>query len=188
MKQLDNQTLKDYLAQVSAKQSTPGGGAVAAVMAAEGCALMNMVANFSDGAIFEKIVTQTSEAIEKLLATAEADQAAFKAVMEAYRGRGDKTQALIDAALVPNRVIRICLSRLDHLEVLASKGNANLISDVAIAALMFDAAIKSSELNVLINLRELEQPPEELTTLLKDLPTATSRLSYIVNTVRTGLL
>ncbi|MBL6691611.1 MAG: cyclodeaminase/cyclohydrolase family protein [Pseudomonadales bacterium] len=188
MTELENQTLRSYLDHVSARKSTPGGGAVAAVMAAEACALMNMVANFSDGDEFAGIVAETSGAIDTLMQAGEDDQAAFKSVMKAYRGEGDMPAALQTAAEVPARIIKTCMSRLDHLEQLASRGNANLVSDVAIAALLFDAAIKSSELNILINIRELESPPDSLKKVLHDLPSASSRLHYIITTVRTGLL
>ncbi len=187
MTELKTQTLSNYLDQVSARKSTPGGGAVAAVMAAEACALMNMVANFSEGDAFDQIVTETTKTIDSLMDEAEADQTAFKTVMKAYRGEGEMTPALIGAADVPARIIRLCISRLDHLEQLATKGNSNLISDVAIAALLFDAAIKSSELNVMINIKELEAPPADISDTLKELPAATTRLQYIVSTVRTGL-
>ncbi|MBO6558155.1 MAG: cyclodeaminase/cyclohydrolase family protein [Pseudomonadales bacterium] len=187
MTELINQKLGAYLDQVSAKKSTPGGGAVAAVMAAEACALMNMVANFTKGDEFSDVVTETTQTMERLMGEAEADQEAFKSVMKAYRSEGEMTPALIGAAEVPARIIDLCVSRLDHLELLATKGNSNLISDIAIAALLFDAAIKSSELNVMINIRELDEPPAKIASALKGLPAATTRLQYIVSTIRTGL-
>ena len=180
-------TIRDYLDQVSARNPTPGGGAVAAIIAAEGCALMNMVANFSEGEEFKKIVSATDKTLDALTKAGEADQDAFGAVMRAYRGQGDREAALSQAALVPAGIIGLCSSRLDHLEALAARGNPRLISDVAIAALLFDAAIKSSELNILINLRELDHPPEEAISVLRDLPTISVRLQDIVNTVRMGL-
>ncbi len=188
MSSLEQQTLREYLDRVSARKSTPGGGAVAAVMAAEGCALINMVANFSEGEEFKEIVSTTSEAIQLLLQASEDDQEAFRTVMKAYRGEAEKEPALAQAAMVPVQIITICAGRLEHLEFLAARGNANLISDVAIAALLFDAAIRSSELNILINLRELAEPPAAATQIMRDLPSITSRLQYMISTVRTGLL
>ena len=44
---LREQNLAAYLDALAAKTSTPGGGAVAAVVAAEACSLVAMVANFS---------------------------------------------------------------------------------------------------------------------------------------------
>ena len=187
MTDMQDLTIRDYLGQVSAGKATPGGGAVAAIIAAEACALMNMVANFSKGEEFEKMVSATDKTIDALTKAGEADQDAFKSVMRAYRGRGDKQAALSRAALVPADIINLCGSRLEHLEALAAKGNSSLISDVAIAALLFDAAIRSCELNILINLRELDHPPKEATSALHHLPSISSRLQYIVNTVRTDL-
>ena len=47
---LREQNLATYLDKLAARTSTPGGGAVAAVVAAEACSLVAMVANFSKDA------------------------------------------------------------------------------------------------------------------------------------------
>ncbi len=187
MSEFESLRLADYLAAIAARKSTPGGGSVAAVVAAEACALMGMVAQFSKGEAFEDIITSIDSAIAQLKQLASDDVAAFKNVMQAYRGDGDLLAAQHQAADVPAKVINLCLGQLDTLEYLAANGNANLISDVAIAALLMDSAIKSSELNILINIKDSPSQPAALKAVLDSLPAATTRLAYVTSTVRSGL-
>ncbi|MBT6582971.1 MAG: formimidoyltetrahydrofolate cyclodeaminase, partial [Gammaproteobacteria bacterium] len=61
------QNLATYLDALAAKTSTPGGGAVAAVVAAEACSLVAMVANFSKGDVAKDIAGRAHASIANLL-------------------------------------------------------------------------------------------------------------------------
>ena len=122
-----------------------------------------------------------------LVDLADKDMAAFESVMQAFKGKGDVRSACLQAASIPARVIEICLSHLADLEHLSSQGNPNLITDTGIAALLFDSALKSSELNILINMKEFDPIPGELQLIINSVPGATSRLQFIASTIRTGL-
>ena len=116
------------------------------------------------------------------------DALAFESVMKAFRGDGDRVSACEQAAGIPAEVIRICLTHVEDLEYLASKGNANLITDTAIASLLFDSAMKSSELNILINMKDFDDYSRGLSqSVINDVPGATGRLQFIASTIRTGL-
>src|SRR6266536_1577811 len=83
-------TIAAFLDQLAARVPAPGGGATAALHAAQAAALLAMVARYSDGprydaGLMNRIVAEADELREDALALAEADATAFGAVAEAYR-------------------------------------------------------------------------------------------------------
>ena len=187
---LSETTLAEYLEKVAARKSTPGGGAVAAISAAEGCALIAMVAAFTKkpNPLPGDLLTRIEASNHELLRLADADAEAFEGVMAALRGKGDLNAASIEAARVPHQVIEIILSHLDDLEQLAQDGNPNLITDTGIAASLLDSALDASELNILINIRGLEESlTEEFSHCLDKLPHAKTRLSTVHKQVKNSL-
>ena len=85
------------------------------------------------------------------------------------------------------QVIEICLTHVEDLEYLSARGNPNLITDTAIASLLFDSALKSSELNILINMKDLDAIPRNLESAINRIPGATSRLQFVASSIRAGL-
>lgn len=170
MIEIAKQSLEEHLAAVTARSSTPGGGAVAAVAAAEACALISMVANFTKADLGD-MLSRSAESQGKLLELADADGAAFDNVMAAYKGQGDLEPALHNAAQVPVDILTICASHLQDLELLENDGNKNLITDVAIAASLFRAAFEACRFNVLINVRGMQEPAEDLLDVLRPIDT-----------------
>ena len=184
---LKEQNLKAYLHSLAAKTSTPGGGAVAAVVAAEACSLVAMVANFSKDERSKDIARRAHASIADLLELGDQDALAFESVMKALRGEGDRSNACEQAAGIPAQVIGICLTHVEDLEYLSAHGNPNLITDTAIASLLFDSALKSSELNILINIKDVDDVPASLKAAINSVPSATNRLGFIASAIRTGL-
>src|SRR5579864_3200336 len=83
-------TIAAFLDQLAARIPAPGGGATAALHAAQAAALLAMVARYSDGPRYDaelmsRIVTEADALRGQALALAEADADAFGAVAEAYR-------------------------------------------------------------------------------------------------------
>ena len=81
--------------------------------------------------------------------------------MSAWRAsegvRQSKLQrALKAAAEVPLEMINEAVALIDDIIELSSVGNPNLVTDTGIAALLLEATIRSSRLNVLINLKSIE--------------------------------
>ena len=184
---LREQNLKTYLDALAAKTSTPGGGAVAAVVAAEACSLLSMVANFSKAETAKDIAARAQASIVSLLELGDQDTLAFESLMKAFKGEGDRLSACEQAASIPMHVIGICLTHVEDLEYLSARGNPNLITDTAIASLLFDSALKSSELNILINMKDLDAIPRNLESAINRIPGATSRLQFVASSIRAGL-
>jgi len=147
-----NIAVKDYLDKLAAKVSTPGGGSSAALCAAMAASLVSMVVNFTLGkpkyAKFEKGLKETlgkSEALRReFLRLVDLDAVAYKA--------GD----MRDAFNVPFMVARLCFEGIKLCPALIRQGNINLISDVAVAAVFFEAGFSSASFNARINLKCLK--------------------------------
>jgi len=184
---LREHNLKTYLEALSAKTSTPGGGAVAAVVAAEACSLLAMVANFSKAETAKDIAVRAQASIVNLLELGDQDTLAFESLMKTFKGEGDRLSACRQAANIPMQVVEICLVHVEDLEYLSARGNPNLITDTAISSLLFDSALKSSELNILINIKGFHAIPEDLESAINRVPSATRRLQFIASSIRAGL-
>ena len=65
-------------------------------------------------------------------------------------------KALVVAMDAPLRVVRTCREALTPVARLAEIANPNLISDVGVAAILAEAALRAAKLNVEINLQSLE--------------------------------
>ncbi len=163
-----------FLENLASSAPEPGGGAAAALAGATGAALVSMVANLTVGR--EKFAAAEAE-MRQALARADAlrvtllqaidrDAEAFRQVMAAYRmpretdeqkaaRRQAAQDALRAASLVPAEVVGLCEDVAAWSRVAAEKGNPQVVSDAAVAALLADAAAQSAALNVRINLSSI---------------------------------
>ncbi|WP_067598107.1 cyclodeaminase/cyclohydrolase family protein [Nocardiopsis listeri] len=166
---LSTEKIGDYLARLSAKEPTPGGGAAAALHAAQGAALIAMVARYSTGEKYAehadeiaRITESADELVARSLECADADETAFGAMGDAYglpRGTDEENaarkEAISDAAAgaarPPMRVIAIARKIVDLAGELIPIGNRNLITDLAAAADAARAAAGTSRVNIEIN-------------------------------------
>lgn len=147
-----DKSLKRYLDDLAAKKPAPGGGSAAALNAALGASLISMVVNFTVGkpkyALFENELKEILEKSEKLreefLNLVDLDVAAFK------------SKNIRDALDVPFMAARLCFEGIKLCPPLIKKGNINLISDVAVAAILFEAAFAAAYFNVEINLKSFD--------------------------------
>ena len=168
---LVEQRVIDFVAATASKEPTPGGGAIAALTAATGAALAEMVANLTFGKKgYEEIQDEMeelqakAEAIrERMLELSQADADVFNIFMNALglpkntdEEKAARTaaiqQAYKDAAMVPFEIGELANQIFDLAELASRKGNQNLITDGIIAAINARAAVKSAFLNVRINL------------------------------------
>lgn len=161
-----DQTVDDFLTDLAARIPAPGGGATAAVHAAQAAALVAMVARYSDGARFadhaEEIAGITADADRlraEALRLAEDDAAAFTAVANAYAlprdtdGRRESIAAALEAACAPPAgVIEVAAATVALAERLAPIGNRSVITDVAAAAEAARAAATTARVNIEVNL------------------------------------
>ena len=195
-------TIAAFLDQLAARVPAPGGGATAALHAAQAAALLAMVARYSDGPKYDaklmhRIVTEADMLREDALALAEADADAFSAVAEAYRlprtterEQADRSaaisSALAGAARPPADVVRTALLLVSLAEDLLPAGNRNVITDVAAAAEAARAAAITARLIIEINLKGITDPvlAEEFGTAAAVAGTVAERADAIVAAVR----
>ena len=167
---IPDETIADFLDQLAERVPAPGGGAAAALQAAQGAALLGMVARYTTGEKYAeqeetigRIITEVDELRGIALRLAEADVDAFRAVTDAYRlpqSTGEEraarsaavSQALANAAWPPAQVISVAGMVVDLAEALVVIGNRNVLSDVAAAAEAARAAAATARVNVEVNL------------------------------------
>jgi formiminotetrahydrofolate cyclodeaminase len=144
-------SLKQYLDDLAAKLAAPGGGSAAAMNAAMAASLISMVVNFTLGkpkyAAFEDELEEILEKSEKL--RIEFLDLVDKDVL-AYQSKNIR-----DALDIPFMLARLSFEGIKLCPFLIDKGNPNLISDVAVAAIFLEAAFQSAYFNVKINLKTL---------------------------------
>ena len=164
-----DETIEAFLGQLAARVPAPGGGATAALHAAQSAALLAMVARYSDGARYDaglmgRVVTEADRLRDEALRLAEADAEAFGAVSAAYQWPKETDEllrarsaaiaaALVGAAGPPAEVIRTARRLIELAEELLPAGNRNVITDVAAAAEAARAAAVTARVNVEVNLR-----------------------------------
>jgi methenyltetrahydrofolate cyclohydrolase len=197
-----DQTIGAFLDQLAARVPAPGGGATAALQAAQSAALLAMVARYSDAPRYDaelmgRIVAEADQLRGEALMLAEADADAFGAVSEAYRlpretsdQRAARTTAiagaLAEAARPPAEVIRVALTLTGLAEELLSAGNPNMITDVAAAAEAARAAAVTARAFIEVNLRGIKDLPiqQEAAAAAVVADQVTGRADRIVAAVR----
>mgnify|MGYP001443578253 CR=1 FL=1 len=144
-------SLSKYLDDLSAKLAAPGGGSAAAMNAAMGISLVSMVINFTLGK--PKYAEHEFE-LKKLLEKSEKLRQEFLNLVD-LDVKAYKSKNLRNALHIPFMVARLCFEGAGLCPPLIRKGNVNLISDVAVAAIMLESAFASAYFNVEINLKGL---------------------------------
>ena len=172
-----NDTIQKYLDDASSGQPTPGGGSIAAAAGALGLSMACMSANFTVGKkkykdVEEEVKSHLGVCMEmrdELLRLMDEDTQAYAEVSKAYALPKDadeektaRTEAIQKALVVamgaPLKAVRACRKALQSVAALVDIANKNLISDVGVAALLAEAALRAAKLNVEINLSYLKDP------------------------------
>jgi formiminotetrahydrofolate cyclodeaminase len=162
--------LTTFLKALASSDSTPGGGTAAAVVAAEGAALVAMVGRLTEGKegyepvwdLMRRLVETSDEARAQFLELADRDTEAFDAVMSAFKLprkterqkviRSEKIQrAYREAAEVPAEVARWAVELMRGAVEAIESGNSNAASDGVAAANLLFAATQAALANVSIN-------------------------------------
>ena len=184
-------SVKEFLDELAAKKSTPGGGGAAALVGALAVALTSMVGNFSiDKKGYEQnwqelgaMLFQAEELRSKLAELVELDAQVFGQLMAAYKMSKNTEEEIFlrnktlegkikNAASVPLQIAHHALA-VQRLALIAlQKGNRELSSDAILSGILGYAALRSASYNVLINLNiskdqtYIEKSKEELKALL----------------------
>ncbi|MEE4564488.1 cyclodeaminase/cyclohydrolase family protein [Paenibacillus polymyxa] len=169
-----NQSIAHFLKEAASAAPTPGGGSVSALAAALGAAMTSMTANLSQGekyTQFREQMVQVISSMERLSTHCEelmaADIQSFEQYMTAlrlpketdeekrYRTHSLQT-AVIAAIEVPMRLLEVCRDGLSQAYNIVEISNKNVISDLGIGAILFEAAAQSALLTIDINLASLK--------------------------------
>jgi methenyltetrahydrofolate cyclohydrolase len=142
-----------YLDAVGERTAAPGGGSVAAVVAAFAAALTEMAARYADE---PEAATRAGALRARFLELAAEDAEAYGAVLGA-KGE-ERQQALSRAADVPLELAESAVEVAELANGLAETGNPTLRGDALTAALLATAATKAAANLVEIN---LEARPED---------------------------
>lgn len=168
---LVNTEISEYIEVLSSEAPAPGGGAVAALTAAQGAALIVMVANLTIGkkkyAEYEELnIGARDEArtyLEQLMKGVDEDKEAFEQVSKAYSmakqtdsekaaRREAMAIASVGAADAPLKLMRAGVCALRLAADMIGKSNANLVSDLYVAALNLNAGVQAASYNVAANI------------------------------------
>ncbi len=210
MTEIKDKSIQLFLEELASHEATPGGGSAAAVMGATAAALTSMVCNLTIGkpkysAVESdmKVLLAKSEVLrEKFTAMIKADVEGFNQVMLAYglpkESVEDKERrtAAIQAALkeateVPLACAIASAEVISLSQEAAEKGNTNVITDAGVSVVSAHAALKSSALNVYINvgsIRDKRYGAEKLAELEKILVKAEVSVDSIYESVKHQLL
>lgn len=170
MKEIKDKSVETFLDELASKQATPGGGSAAAVMGAQGAALVGMVCNLTIGkpkyaaveADMQALLTESEALRVTLIGMIKADVDVFDKLMACYalpkasdEEKAQRSQqiqfVLREATEVPLACAQACAKAIALSRVAAEKGNLGVISDAGVAVMAAYAGLKSAALNVAIN-------------------------------------
>ena len=172
---IEKQTIQEFLDVLSSKQSVPGGGGASALAGALGIALGLMVGNLTVGKkkyadveeevilMIEKLTSMQAEMVH----LSDEDARVFAPLAAAY-GLPSGTEEeklykqavmeenLLEASLVPLRVMELSVEILGILRELEQKGSVMAISDVGVAVQFIRTALTGAVMNIYINTKSMK--------------------------------
>ena len=155
-----DQTIASFVAALSARQPTPGGGASAAVTAAIACATAAMACRYTTGdkwtevsAEAEALALRLDDWRDEALRLADADATAYAAVGVAKKTKDVVLVAAANAAAaaVPAGLIALCGKAAEACAFFRPRCNPWLVSDVDTALHLFAGAGRAAQRTLLIN-------------------------------------
>ena len=162
---------REFVTVLASSEPAPGGGGAAALVAALGTALGNMVGSLTVGKkkyadVEEEIIAlkKQCDALQtELLNQVPADAEGFVPLAKAYGIPKDDPnrpeimeKATITACQVPMQIMELCCQSLDAIAVFAAKGSRLAVSDAGCGAAIVKSALQAASLNVFINTKSLQ--------------------------------
>jgi formiminotetrahydrofolate cyclodeaminase len=165
-------TLSEFLAAASAKQPTPGGGAVAALAGALAAAMGEMVLNYSVGkkdlaahsGHNAQTVRELTAIRHDLLRLMVKDQAAFAELTAAKKAGEDSLPLVRICVDVPRAISRHAIRTLELAIAVAPTSNPFLLSDLAVCGECAMAALRSGLHSAAANLGDILEPERSTTS------------------------
>ncbi|MFD1677054.1 cyclodeaminase/cyclohydrolase family protein [Alicyclobacillus fodiniaquatilis] len=169
-----NQSIRSFIDASASAAPTPGGGSVAALVAALGASMTSMVANLTQGAQFasveadmDELAMKMKEYITTFETLLEADMISFNRYMTAIKLpkstaeekaiRTEQIQAAtVAAAQVPLHLAETAMQVLEQIHTIKDSANKHVLSDLGISVLLLEAAVQAALLTVDINLPGLK--------------------------------
>ncbi len=164
--------IEEFINDLASDSPAPGGGSTAALVGALSGALNSMVYSLTVGKkSFEKLdenkkeelllfKTESENFIKRSIELMEEDRKAFSELMNGYKipkekeDREEKIQKLtIGALMAPLKMSREALKFYENIKFGVTYGNKMLVSDGGISAILLHSTIESSILNVMVNLK-----------------------------------
>lgn len=178
---LIQQSIQEYCDALDSLAPAPGGGSVAACVGALASSLSRMYGHFSrekksyqqlspeERNKFETAFLQLLSLKNELLQLVDLDATIYPKVIAAYRLPKDTDAekqhryvqihlVTIDAIECPYAIAKACYQGLLATEDLLIYKNGSIISDTAVAIVLFYAAIEAAIINMEINLTTLQDP------------------------------
>jgi formiminotetrahydrofolate cyclodeaminase len=172
MTKLVDLKVTEFIEELASDKPAPGGGSVSALGGAVAAGLAAMVSNLTLGKEkyaevqkeMEEIANKATKLHDVLNKLIDDDTDAFNEILAAFRLSKDDPEvrsaaiqkATIKATEVPLEVARKTFEVFDLALIAAEKGNQNAITDIGVAALFAEAAVKGSLLNVRINVSSIK--------------------------------
>lgn len=164
---LIDRSLRAFSEDLASDAAVPGGGSAAAYAGALGAALAAMVGRIAQrkdkGEPTATFIAEAENLRSDFIRLVDDDSAAYARVAEAMklpkstdeekRARKERLQsALLAASRVPLEVAKTGRRLLDSCERGVATASPTTVSDMGVAAIMGEAAIRGAALNVIINL------------------------------------
>lgn len=176
-KAVTERSIHAYLAALAAREPTPGGGSVAALVGALAAGLGAMVANFTLGgkkyaaiaADVEERLAHMHASLRNLEELVQKDIEAYSAVGEGFamprKTKAERAarsahiqQASVHATEVLFAIADACMEVGDQALWLAKHGNSNLIADAVMAVLLAEAALQGSVVTIRSSVNFIKNP------------------------------
>ena len=193
MSNIPSWSCEKFLDETYSKAPVPGGGGVAALVGSIGVALAGMVGNLTTGkkkyaeyqADIERILADAKALQDELLALIDKDAENFYPLSQCYgikaetpeeqAAKDEKMQAALKVAITaPIEIVKLTYRAIKLHEELLTKGSKLAISDVGCGVVCLKAALQSGWLNVMINLKSINDEAyvksveDELLPLVKE--------------------
>ena len=173
-----DKTCHTFIDELGSTAPVPGGGSASALVGAIGAALGTMAGVLTSG---KKSAAEHEEELQELIALSRQltvrfkeavnrDVTAFEPLAQAYRLPNQTEEEkriraeairehLVSATEAPLELTELCAEALKILDRYSIIVNKMVVSDVGVGVAMCEAALKGARLNVVINLRSMQEGP-----------------------------